>query len=254
MGKRSKRDFNKFEKRQTTKRGAKERARRELMNILDSISVSYDDNLKLHTAYDSGRRRASSAPRSEEILAEGVFELSKSGYGFVRLEGGERDIFVPAGKTLGALDGDLVSVSYKKYTAYTGDERTEGRVRKIIKIGKETLTGTLIAEQMRVGRGYRRVFFVEPDDRSFRTSLIYLFLSIFIKRRSIESVSYFLILVQEGMRSHHGGSSGGSETHKGYIHLAIMQNLIRRKDKFSCAIITEIGTDYRSLQTIPQLE
>jgi ribonuclease R len=171
MGKRSKRDFNKFEKRQTTKRGAKERARRELMNILDSISVSYDDSLKLHTAYDNGRRRSSAPPRGEELLAEGVFELSKNGYGFVRLDNGDRDIFVPAGRTLGALDGDTVSVSYKKYTGYTGDERTEGRVRKIIKIGKETLTGTLVAEQMRLGRGYRRVFFVDPDDRSFRARL-----------------------------------------------------------------------------------
>lgn len=171
MGKRSKRDFNKFEKRTRTKRGAKERARRELMNILDSISVSYDDSLKLHTAYDRGRRVGSARERGEEILAEGVFESSKSGYGFVRLDNGERDIFVPAGKTLSALGGDTVSVSYRKYTSYTGEERTEGRVRKIIKPGREAVTGVLVAEDVRVGRGYRRAFYIEPDDHSFKSRL-----------------------------------------------------------------------------------
>ena len=138
------------------------------MNILDSISVSYDDNLKLHTAYDIGRGGRQRSHGGQEIICEGVFESSRRGYGFVKVEGIERDIFIPDGKTLGALDGDIVSVSYRKYTAYTGEDRTEGRVRKIIKIGKETLTGTLSADEMRLGRGYRRLFFVESDDRSFK--------------------------------------------------------------------------------------
>ena len=168
MGKRGNKDFKNFEKRSQRQRGAKDRARRELMNILDSISVSYDDNIKLHSAYDNGRGRRAPSHGSREIICEGVFESSRRGYGFVKVEGVERDIFIPEGKTLGALDGDTVSVSYRKYTAYTGEDRTEGRVRKIIKIGKETLTGTLLADEMRLGGGYRRVFYVECDDRSFK--------------------------------------------------------------------------------------
>ena len=171
MGKRSKRNFNKFEKRTSQQKRSRDRAKRELMNILDSISVSYDDTLKLHTAYDRGRGGRSKGAGGAEILCEGVFELSRHGYGFVRVEGAERDIFIPEGKTLSALSGDLVSVSYRKYNGYSGEERTEGRVRKIIKVGRETLTGTLVADEMRLGRGYRRAFFVESDDRAFKCSL-----------------------------------------------------------------------------------
>lgn len=171
MGKRTKKDFNKFSSRTSAKRRSTERSKRELMNILDSISVSYDDSLKLHTAYDAGRGRAPRGKGAREVISEGIFESSKRGFGFVKVEGEERDIFVPQGKTLGALDGDLVSVSYKKYKAYTGEERTEGRIKKIIKFGKATVIGTLVAEQMRIGRGYRRAFYVEPDDRSFKAEL-----------------------------------------------------------------------------------
>ena len=171
MGKGSKRDFTKFAKRNSQKKRSSERARRELMNILDSISVSYDDSLKLHSAYDNGRRSRAKGARSTEVVSEGVFELSSRGYGFVKVEGMERDVFVPSGKTMGALSGDLVSVSYRKYSAYSGEERTEGRIRKIIKIGRDTVVGTLVAEQMRVGRGYRRVFYVEPDDRAMKSPI-----------------------------------------------------------------------------------
>ena len=170
MGKKSKKDFSKFKSRSSEKRRSKERARRELIGILDSISVSHD-GLRLHTAYDQGRRGGNSATRSEEVLCEGIFEAAEGGYGFVRLSGGERDVFIPADKTHGAISGDLVSASYRKYRAYSGEERTEGRIKKIIKEGRDSIVGILISDEKRYGRGYRREFFVSSLSSAHRAKL-----------------------------------------------------------------------------------
>lgn len=157
----SKKDFKKFQKVNTHKRRAKEKARRELLGILDSINIGYSDGIKLGTQRE-GRGARSGARTAEEILSEGIYEGSRAGYGFVRLSGAERDIFIPKGKSFGAVDGDTVEVSYKKYRAYTGDERTEGRVKRIIRQGSDTLTGELCAKEIRMGRRYRREFYIEP--------------------------------------------------------------------------------------------
>ena len=82
-----------------------------------------------------GRRSKS----HEEV--EGVVSLARDGFGFVVLEGGDSDIFVPQPKLRGALNGDRVKAVITKKR---GDaRRQEGEVVKIIERSKRPHVGVL---------------------------------------------------------------------------------------------------------------
>lgn len=155
-----KKDFTKFTKRNTHKRRSKEQARRELMKAVRETNVNYD-GVKIRDI-DLGSGRMSE--KSRNITARGIYSGSKSSYGFVTLENSERDIFIPGGSTRGAIDGDFVEIIYHKYTNYNGEEKTEGRVVKIVEVGRRTVIGTLCEELRRHGRRYFRSFYLQPDD------------------------------------------------------------------------------------------
>ena len=141
---RTKKALSGFSKRNTHKRASKERAKRALLRAVEQTGVG-TDSLKLSYAYDLGRRgRKSEKMHRDESLGRGVFSSSKSGFGFVSLdEGYEKDIFIPEDKTLGAIDGDLVEIIYHVYNNRFGEEKTEGRVKKILQYGRKTVIGTL---------------------------------------------------------------------------------------------------------------
>ena len=141
---RTKKALAKFSKRNTHKRRGKEKAAAELMRAIAETGVG-TDSLKLTSSYDRGRRgRVSDKMRRDETVARGVFSSSRSGFGFVTLEEGcDKDIFIPEDKTGGALEGDLVEIIYHVYNNRYGDEKTEGRVRKIVEYGKKTVIGTV---------------------------------------------------------------------------------------------------------------
>jgi ribonuclease R len=83
--------------------------------------------------------------------AVGRISIHPAGYGFVAVDDGSDDIFVPAKYRGAALDGDRVVV----YT-WDGYKGTEGRVEEIVSRGRAKLTGVL--------RKGRRALFLEPDD------------------------------------------------------------------------------------------
>ncbi len=160
----SRKSLGKFSERNTHKRKHKERQKRELLKMLDGlVTVSHGAKIKL--SVDGGRAaRTSLKSRRDEVLGEGIFSSSKSGFGFVAVEGEERDIFIPEGKTHGAIDGDRVLIIYHKYTAFTGEEKTEGRVADIISYGRKTLIGTVEAERIFGHRKGGKRFILVPDD------------------------------------------------------------------------------------------
>ncbi len=160
-----KKDFAKFTKRNTHKRRSKEQARRELMKAVRETNVNYD-GVKIRDI-DLGRGR--DIEKSRNITARGIYSGSKSSYGFVTLETGERDIFIPGGSSRGAIDGDFVEIVYHKYRSLNGEEKTEGRVVKIVEIGRRTVIGTLCEELRRHGRRYFRSFYIQPDDAKIST-------------------------------------------------------------------------------------
>ena len=165
---RTRKSLDKFSKRNTHKRKSKERAKNELLRAVAETGVGMD-SLKLSFSNDGGRRsRSSDKARRDEKIIKGVFSSSKSGFGFVTPmnQETERDIFIPEGRTASAIDGDLVEISYHSYTSRFGEEKTEGRVRKILEFGRKTIVGTLSSYTgFKTGKGYSPLkLTVIPDD------------------------------------------------------------------------------------------
>ncbi len=159
-----KKDFKKFTKRNVHKRNKKERVKNELLSAIEGYGYS-GEGVKIRTSFDGGRRsRVSSKRRDDETVASGIFSSSKSGFGFVALEGRENDIFIPEGKTLGAIDGDYVEIIYHEYKNRFGEDKTEGRVKKILEFGRKSIIGTLAEERIRHGRRTLRRLYILPDD------------------------------------------------------------------------------------------
>ena len=164
---RTKKALSKFSKRNTHKRKSKERAKAELLRAVNETGVG-TDSLKISYSLDSGRRgRMSDKARRDEVVARGVFSSSKSGFGFVTpTESEGRDIFIPEDKTGAAIDGDLVEIIYHTYTNRFGEEKTEGRIKKIVEYGRRTVIGTLTEDSYGRAGKKRRVsrHIVIPDD------------------------------------------------------------------------------------------
>ena len=163
----TKRSFDKFTKRSKAKRRQKDRAIKELKKAVASVNSQYGD-VKFSDALNLGRRKRSGCSAHghyrEEIVSEGSFTSSKSGFGFVSVPDFEKDIFIPEGKCAEAIDGDTVEISYHTYTS-GGEVRTEGVVKRIKKVGRKTLVGTVV--RMPVSRRDRYLankFSLMPDE------------------------------------------------------------------------------------------
>ncbi len=157
--------FEKFTKRNTHKRRSKLEAQRALLRAVEETNVGYS-SLRITDTVDRGRAgRVSSKHRRDEIVAEGIFSSSRSGYGFVALEGRDDDIFIPEGRCLGAIDGDYVEIIYHEYRSHTGEYKTEGRIRKILKMSRLTVIGKIEEERVYYrskGRPYI-IYILKPD-------------------------------------------------------------------------------------------
>lgn len=87
----------------------------------------------------------------------GKYMATQRGFGFVRVEGEDDDIFIPGSYTKSTLDGDTVQVLVKK----EGGEgkRREGQVLNILERGNSVLVGTYTRS--------RNFGFVTPDNQKF---------------------------------------------------------------------------------------
>ena len=94
----------------------------------------------------------------------GVFQANEKGFGFVKPEDGEKDeIFIPKQYVNGALNEDVVEVEIDLNSKAKEGKRTEGKVSKIIRRGRQTLVGTF---------QYNKNFgFVVPDDKKYGTDI-----------------------------------------------------------------------------------
>ena len=112
-----KKDFTKFTKRNVHKRRSKEAAKRELLRAVREVGVSYE-GVKLKDTVDYGRVGTHGGKKQENIRTRGIYCGSKSNFGFVSLEEGGEDVFIPGGSSLGAIDGDFVEIIYHKFKNY----------------------------------------------------------------------------------------------------------------------------------------
>lgn len=161
----TKRNLAKISKRNTHKRRSKERAKEELMRIVAETNVGID-SLRIKDTLDGGRReRTSDKHRHDEIECVGIYSSSRSDFGFVSCEGRERDVFIPAGNSRGALDGDTVEIIYHTYFDRFGEEKTEGRVRRIVTPARRTVIGTLQPDRRyHRHKGVTAGYILQPDD------------------------------------------------------------------------------------------
>ena len=93
----------------------------------------------------------------DQKAMEGIFESTARGFGFVRVEGLEGDIFIPSERINGALYGDRVLVSID--VEARGDKRREGTILKVLERGMEEVVGTF--------QRSKNFGFVVPDNAKY---------------------------------------------------------------------------------------
>ncbi len=98
---------------------------------------------------------------SEKTYYDGYYRKNQKGFGFVRLEDREDEIYIAKENSLNALNGDHVLIEI------TDEEnkikRAEGKIVRILKHEKDTVVGTF---------QYNKNFgFVIPDDKNFGTDI-----------------------------------------------------------------------------------
>ena len=96
-----------------------------------------------------------------EQIFTGRFDSNARGFGFVTVEGFERDLFIPQGCTGGAVYGDTVEVRITKGSLYEsgyGDDgqgrRAEAEVTRILEHGVKTVVGTFHSFRRPVQKTY----------------------------------------------------------------------------------------------------
>lgn len=102
--------------------------RHELHEVLDALMLEGKVELSSNGKYSKGQ--------NPSVI--GVFEAHPRGFGFVRVEGEEEDIFIPETQTNGAFHQDTVQVLVRP----SRGKRREGNVVKIVSHGITTLVGT----------------------------------------------------------------------------------------------------------------
>ena len=94
----------------------------------------------------------------EEI---GTYRKNQKGFGFVKLEGQEEEIYISKENSYNALNGDTVAI--KIILEKEADKKAEGKIVKIVRHEKDTVVGTF--------QKNRNFGFVVPDDKNFGTDI-----------------------------------------------------------------------------------
>ena len=110
-----------------------------VMGIIQEMVNEYDLYMTKHNRYMNFQD-------SEEAkdLYKGLFDETKSDYGFVRVSGLEEDIFIPASAKCNAMQDDLVLVKITKGESNT--RKCEGKIVKILKQSNKVKIGEVITK------------------------------------------------------------------------------------------------------------
>lgn len=91
----------------------------------------------------------------------GTYRKNQKGFGFVKIENQEEEIYISKENSLNALNGDIVSLEI--ISEKISDKKEEGRIIKIIRHEKDTIVGTF--------QKNKNFGFVVPDDKNFGTDI-----------------------------------------------------------------------------------
>lgn len=92
----------------------------------------------------------------------GTFRGHEKGFGFVKIEGQDEEIYIAPNQTKSALNGDRVLIEIAENNNFESSKK-EGTIIKILKREKDTLVGLFKCS--------RNFGFVMPDDKKFGTDI-----------------------------------------------------------------------------------
>lgn len=96
---------------------------------------------------------------------EGIYRKNQKGFGFVKVEGEEGEIYIAKENSKNALNGDkvLVKILQEEGTGSNKDKSAEGKVVEILKHEKDVVVG--------IFQNSKNFGFVVPDDKNFGTDI-----------------------------------------------------------------------------------
>ena len=138
---------------------------KEIAMILGVPKKDYPEFLEilhhLEMEFKIGKNKKKRYKIIEENYQEGVYRRNKKGFGFVKLDGKEEEVYIAKENSHNALNGDkvLIEIIEEKNKV----KSAEGKIKRIINHKKDTLVGTF---QNNTNFG-----FVVPDDKTFGTDV-----------------------------------------------------------------------------------
>ena len=128
--------------------------KKEYSNFLEVLG-----NLELN--FKIQKNRKSKYRLVEKTYYDGIYRKNQKGFGFVRLEEREDEIYIAKENSLDALNGDRVLIEIMEEENKV--KSAEAKVVKILKHEKDTIVGIL--------QNNKNFGFVIPDDRNFGTDI-----------------------------------------------------------------------------------
>ena len=147
--------------------------------------------LELELKIEKNRKNRYSLSKKTYYL--GKYRKNAKGFGFVKIEEQEDEIYISKENSLNALNGDQVLIEIIEEENII--KRAEGKIVKILKHEKDTLVGTL--------QNNKNFGFVVPDDKNFGTD-IYISKKNFGKARNNHKVLVKIIKYPEKNRKAEG--------------------------------------------------
>lgn len=108
-----------------------------------------------------GKNRKNRYRVIEENYKEGIFRKNSKGFGFVKIDGQEDEIYIAKENAKDALNGDRVIIEIIEEKNKV--KNAEGKIKRIVKHEKDTVVGTF--------QNNRNFGFVIPDDKNFGTDI-----------------------------------------------------------------------------------
>ena len=105
---------------------------------------------------EKGNRFSLKSTSTEE--SEGMLRVSRDGYGFVEVEGLEKDVFIPRNRIRSAMDGDRVRILIHRPSS--PEDRMYGEIVDVLERSTQKITGTT---KVRGGTVY-----ILPDEARFK--------------------------------------------------------------------------------------
>lgn len=139
---------------------------KEIANILNVPKNEYEDFRRLLNELEEENKIEKNKKSKYKLIDNskfltGIFRANQRGFGFVKLEDSDEEIYISEHNTKSALNGDKVFVEITSLS--TDNLHKEGKIVKILKHEKDTVVG--------IFQKSKNFAFVVPDDKKLGTDI-----------------------------------------------------------------------------------